>query len=146
MCALNRIAQVSNRIAAKIVGKRQPAVAGLIEVWETVVGEDWAARVTPVGFIRARGGGPSTLEVGGDAGFSLIVQHESPILLEKINAYLGQGAVGRLRFVATELPPGKTLLGRVPAKPVAIEGIEDERLAAALGRLGGAIRAGGKRD
>lgn len=141
MCALTRISQISHKIAAKVVGRKQPAVAGLIEVWDQIVGEDWAARLTPIGFTRGRGGNASVLEVSGEAGLSLIVQHETPILLEKINAYLGEGAVGRLRFVASELPPGKMPLLKAPAKPIPIEGIEDERLAAALGRLGGAIRA-----
>lgn len=143
--ALTRIAQISQRITAGVVGKKQPAVAGLLKVWPDIVGEEWAARLTPIGFSRARGGGLATLEVGGEAGLSLIVQHESPILLEKVNAYLGAGTVGRLRFIASELPPGKTPLIRAAARPVAVEGIEDEKLAAALGRLGGAIRARSKR-
>ncbi|MBP0575597.1 DUF721 domain-containing protein, partial [Mycobacterium tuberculosis] len=42
---------------------------------------------------------PAVLTIACEGARALLLQHEAPRLIERINAFLGYGAVGRLRIV-----------------------------------------------
>jgi hypothetical protein len=77
---------------------------GLRARWREIVGEALAARTEPVKLIRARMGG-ATLELKVDGPAAALIQHQAPQLIERVNLYLGAGAVGRLRIVQGRVVP-----------------------------------------
>ncbi|HUZ13052.1 MAG TPA: DciA family protein [Caulobacteraceae bacterium] len=66
--------------------------------WREIVGESLASRSEPVKLIKARSGG-ATLELRVAGPVAALVQHQAPLILDRLNLYLGQGAVARLRIV-----------------------------------------------
>lgn len=132
------------RLAAQAIGAKQPDLAGLIANWPDIVGTEWAGRCTPLTFIRGRGNQGALLEIAVTSGESLLVQHESPVLISRVNGYFGGPMIKGLRLTLVDpAPQGR----RKPVKeyePLPIEGIDDPELAATLGRLGAAIRDSAK--
>jgi hypothetical protein len=79
--------------------------------WREIVGESLAGRSEPVKLVKPRGGGPATLELKVAGPVAALVQHQAPLILDRLNLYLGAGAVARLRIVQGPLsrpPPAKT--------------------------------------
>jgi len=75
--------------------------AFIFEHWTEIIGPELAAHVTPQKLSRARAGQPRTLTLAAPGPLSLELQHRSPQILERINAFYGYRAVGRLRIVHT---------------------------------------------
>lgn len=94
---------------------------------------------------RARTGGTLHLQVASGA-VALQLQHEAPLLIERINGCLGFSAVARLKLIQAPFPaPTRRMqnsallaaLGdRRAAAAVALDGITDPQLRASLARLG----------
>ena len=133
--------------------------ASILSDWPEIIGADFAAITAPERLVWPRGGNQShpdegnpqrksshrrsgaTLVLRVDGPRSLEVQHIAPQLLERINTYFGYRAVAELRIIqgpvnrdAPQEPPAREV------KEVALDKeIEDERLRAALAKLGGSI-------
>jgi len=75
--------------------------SGLVLRWKEIVGPDVARIARPLRLADGPSGGVLTLKA--DPAASVFLQHESRTLCGRINAFLGQNAVQRLRFVAGEL-------------------------------------------
>ena len=75
-------------------GFRNPT---LVTRWVEIVGADVARVSQPVKLSDGPSGAVLTLKA--EPGASLFLQHESRLICEKINAYLGYSAVTRLRFI-----------------------------------------------
>ena len=75
--------------------------------WREIAGETLAARTEPMKLIKSRTGG-ATLELKVDGPAAALVQHQAPELLARVNLYLGEGQVTRLRIVQGRVqpPPG----------------------------------------
>jgi hypothetical protein len=143
------------KIASPALGKRGFAVAQLITEWQTIVGPDWAAKLTPDRLSFAAGERrDGTLRVRVASGLGPEVQHSAPLLLERINGFFGYRAVARLALV--QGPPARPQQAprRVPAPLAAPErraldlrlaGIEDPGLREALRRLGEAVIGSARR-
>lgn len=138
------LARQVQRLSAQAIGAKQPDLVGLMAAWSDIVGAEWAARCTPLSFKRGRANQPAILELGVPAGEALLVQHESPVLLGRINSYFGGGFVKALRLKPMEMarPPRRRVVKELV--PLAVEGVDDPELAATLGRLGAALRESGK--
>ncbi|HOV02988.1 MAG TPA: DUF721 domain-containing protein, partial [Kaistiaceae bacterium] len=67
---------------------------------------------------------------------ALAVQQQSALIVEKLNAFLGYPAIGRLRIVQRPLAPSRER--KVPAPPV----LDADREAALQARLGAVDDAG----
>ena len=65
--------------------------------WKEIVGEALAGRSEPVKLIKSRTGG-ATLELRVAGPVAALVQHQAPLILDRLNMYLGPGAVARLRI------------------------------------------------
>ena len=79
-------------------------------------------------------------------GRGLELQHEAPVILERVNRYYGYGAVSQIRINQGSSPPKtwSSPSSKAPQQPVRpLSGIADEALQAALERLGGNIAAAG---
>lgn len=121
------------------------AQADVLARWPEIVGEAIAAAARPerIRWPRAAketGGG--TLFVRAMAGRGLEVQQAVPLIIERINRFLGYGAIMAVKIQQSHEAPGETA-----AKPVAValaeppKGIAEPGLAQALQRLGGGVRA-----
>jgi hypothetical protein len=87
--------------------------------WREIVGEALAARSEPVKVVKSRTGG-ATLELKVAGPVAALVQHQAPLILDRLNLYLGPGAVARLRIVQGPLSPAAAARPRQPirrAKP-----------------------------
>jgi hypothetical protein len=75
-------------------GFRNPT---LVLRWAEIAGPDVARLAQPIRLSEGPSGGVLTLK--SEPGASLFLQHESRELCARINAYLGQQAVAKLKFV-----------------------------------------------
>ena len=147
--SLRAIAAEVPRITAPVLGKRGFAEAQLVAQWRAIVGDELADKLAPdrLGF---RGGERrnGSLRVRVASGFGPEVQHRSPLILERINAFFGYRAVERLILV--QGPPVRAASAARPrpralaaAETAALDrrlaGVEDPELRDALRRLGAAI-------
>jgi hypothetical protein len=130
-------------LTKRVLGRRGFAEGGLTLDWAGIVGEEIAANTLPLKLAYPRGersGGTLHLKVA--SGYALVIAHCEPQLIERVNAYLGYGAVTKLKLtqghVARRAPRSESASDSEPAEPVA--DIEDPELAAALGGLLQALR------
>ena len=73
--------------------------AGLLKArWTEIVGAALARRTEPMKLTRSRTGG-ATLEIRVDGPAATLIQHQGGEIIERVNLFLGSGAVARLRIV-----------------------------------------------
>ena len=131
-------------LTKRALGRRGFAEGGLALDWAAVVGEEIAANAVPVKLAYPRGeraGGTLHLKVA--SGYALVIAHCEPQLIERVNSYLGYGAVARRKLtqgMVPRLPRAESHTDSQPAVPV--PGIEDAELAEALGSFAQALRRG----
>jgi len=80
---------------------------GLKARWREVVGEALAASTEPAKLGKARAGAGAILELKVDGPAAALIQHQSGEILARVNLFLGEGAVSKLRIVQgpTRRPP-----------------------------------------
>jgi len=78
------------------------ADATLVLRWREIAGPEVARIARPLRISQSPSGSVLTLKA--DPAAALFLQHESRALCARIGAFLGQGAVQRLRFVPGEIP------------------------------------------
>lgn len=119
--------------------------------WDEIVGDDLARRSAPVKIAwprRPQGAGepePGTLHVRVEAPFALEMQHLVPVVLERVNAFMGWRCVAAVRL--TQIPltakPRPREAPRPPADEArlkaALAGFEDEGLRSVIARFGRAV-------
>ena len=117
--------------------------------WTEIVGLSLGRLCEPVRIIKGRKDGGGTLEIRVGGAYAPLLQHQASSVLDRINLYLGRGAVTRLRLVQAPLttPP------RTPPPPrpqplsaaeelllqQSVADVGDARLRNALLRLGRAV-------
>ena len=72
--------------------------------WREIAGETLAARTEPVKLIKNRTGG-ATLELKVDGPAAALIQHQAPEVLARVNLFLGDGHVAKLRIVQGRIKP-----------------------------------------
>jgi len=143
------------QVAARALGRRGFADAGLLSAWPQVVGKDLAESCAPLRLSfpnrQERRDGNLLLRV--EPAAALELQHLAPLLIERVNVYFGYRAVARLTIRQGPLPRRR----RLDAAPVLeklkadaplnrrLQAIDDEALAGALRRLSETFRARQKR-
>ncbi|HXQ17971.1 MAG TPA: DciA family protein [Caulobacteraceae bacterium] len=83
--------------------------------WREIVGEALAGRSEPVKLVKSRTGG-ATLELRVAGPVAALIQHQAPLILDRLNLYLGPGAVARLRIVQGPLSRPVTLAKSSPVR------------------------------
>lgn len=138
------------RLIGKPMGKRGFAEGGLIAEWAAVAGTEIARFTAPLKLSFPRGQRrDGTLTLRATSAFSTELQHIAPQLLERINAYLGYGAIARLKIEQGRLPP-RPRRAKPDIAPLApaeaaelssrLEPIADDDLRHALEGLGRAVK------
>jgi hypothetical protein len=137
-------------LIGKPLGRRGFGEGGLVSDWAAVVGEEVARHAKPLKLAFQRGErreGTLTLRVRST--FAVELQHMAPQILERINGYLGYGAVARLKLEQGRLPRPRPPAIRLPPPLDAraagelardLGGIEDTALRDALEGLGRAVK------
>jgi hypothetical protein len=117
------------------------AAADLASHWPEIVGPELARLCRPEKIVWPRQGGKAgaTLHVLAAAGRSLDVQYQTPYLLERINTFLGHGAIGKIKLRAGTLAAAEPQTPKLASPPLDSE--TGDSLAAALARLGRAVQA-----
>ena len=72
---------------------------GLKARWREIAGEALAARTEPARLSKPRNGGGAVLELKVDGPTAALIQHQAGEILARVNLFLGQGAVTKLRIV-----------------------------------------------
>jgi len=93
-------------------GFRDPA---LVLRWNEIAGAEVARLARPLRLSQTQSGG--TLTVMAEPGASVFLQHETRVLCERINTFLGYPAVSKLRFVQGALTAKS--IHNLPPKPAA---------------------------
>jgi hypothetical protein len=116
--------------------------------WREIVGETLARHTEPSKLSRPRAGAGGVLELKVEGPAAALIQHQAPDILARVNLFLGDGAVQRLRvvqgLVRKRVVPTAGVRRRKRPLDAAIEaelvagaaGATDEGLRAALIRLG----------
>jgi hypothetical protein len=132
--------------------KRQGfASTELVTRWAEIVGPEIAAHAEPVKLQWARAADgepaePATLVLRVEGPAAIEIQHQSNIVLERINRFFGWQAVGRLALRQAPLKrrdtPARTTVDTEAAARVAaaLKDVNDDNLRMALGRLGAAVK------
>jgi len=116
----------------------------LVLRWEEIAGADIARIARPIRLSEGAAGGVLTLKA--EPAACLFLQHQTRMLCDRINAYLGRAAIARLRFVQGPLAahPSSSRLAvakSAPAPGDPARGFQgSERLKSALLELAGARR------
>jgi hypothetical protein len=128
------------------------AQADVLARWPEIVGEAIAAAARPerIRWPRSASGGHlqgGTLFIKAMAGRGLEVQQSVPLIIERINRFLGYGAIMVVKIQQShEIPEASTAKPAPAALSEPPQGIAEPELAAALQRLGGSVTAGSPQD
>jgi hypothetical protein len=129
----------------------------IVTHWDDIVGPDIAAHAEPVRIAWPRRAGaaddpreppePATLVLRCEGPAAIEVQHQTSLIIERVNRFLGWQAIGEVKL--RQAPLRRRSKPRPPPAPDAAEarriastmtGIADDGLRAALGRLGAAVK------
>lgn len=142
------------KIARAALGRDGMTAATLLTHWAEIVGPELAEVTLPEKLSRPTGksasaaGGVLTVRVSGGAAMEL--QHLAPVVIERINGFLGVAAVRALKLLHAPLPvapaplrPRPRSLSDREAEAIAatLDDVESPDLKAALSRLGHSLAA-----
>lgn len=149
------VSDLASQILDPVLRRRAGMSVALVQSWEEIVGPRLAQTSRPEKIQWPRRGDdgpfePAVLVIACEGLAALHVQHETSEIIARANAFLGFGAIGRVRVVQK---PVRTDAGR--AKPrlrslnaseklrlsALVSEIEDDDLRASLERLGASVRA-----
>ena len=143
-------------IVGPALRRRGIAAARLISDWPEIIGEDLAADSCPRKLSNSRRDRePGTLHIAVAGAAAVEIQHLEPVLIERINTYLGYRAVARIALRQTPIAPRPRRAPRKKEPPLDREAaraldarmapIGDADLRAALAALGRAVTANRRR-
>ncbi len=145
--ALRALGATLPRLTKSVLAKRGSGFAAVVTEWAQIVGPELAAASVPERLTTSTG--VLALRVEGAAAVEL--QHLAPLLIERINTFLGRPAVTRLKLVRAPLPiaaplpppePGPVAADTAAGIARAAAEITDPELAAALARFGLTLAGG----
>jgi hypothetical protein len=144
------LADIARKTLNQAFAKQGFASAELVTRWAEIVGTEIAAHCEPERIRWPRPVGrdspePGILVLRVEGPAAIEIQHQSAVVLERINRFFGWRAVGDLRL--RQAPLGRRKVARPAERDAAKEAriaaslneIADDRLRAALARLGAAV-------
>ncbi|WP_371348678.1 DUF721 domain-containing protein [Ancylobacter sp. IITR112] len=147
------LADLIDSAIAECCRRRGLASVEIVTRWADIVGETLAARAVPIKLAwpsHGESGEPGVLHVRVEGGFAIELQHDAPIVIDRVNRYFGWRCIGRLALKQGPVPrprprfrfqePDAAECGATRQRLAAIAGsFEDDALAAALARLGALV-------
>jgi len=127
----------------------------LVTRWRTIVGDDIAAHSEPLRMQWPRTADgepnePATLVLRVEGPAAIEIQHQSAVILERINRFFGWQAVGRIALRQAPLsrrerrPAPKADQEAAARVAATLTGVSDDELRMALARLGAAVSKSAK--
>ena len=129
------------------------ASAEIVARWADIAGPEIAAYCEPIKINWPRAvdgdegpGEPATLVLRVEGPAAIEVQHQSAVILERVNRFFGWAAIGRIALRQAPLRRHVPAAAPAPPDPAAAADIaaalpiEDQDLRQALGRLGAAVK------
>ena len=105
-------------VTRKAFGRKGFAEQQLLLHWREMVGEEHARYSIPVQLVRGRNNKGGTLHIQTESGVAMLMQHDAPRIIERINKTSGYELVERLAFKQAPLPPpGANVPARARRKP-----------------------------
>jgi hypothetical protein len=148
------LAELVGGIIDPVTARRGFATAELIAGWADIVGARYADCSRPEKIIWPRGKAneekPGTLIIAVEGPRALLLQHEADQIIERVNHFVGLGAIGRIKITQGPVssPPAgqkheEVLLQEEDIAQLAdtLEDFDSPELRDALDRLGRAILA-----
>jgi hypothetical protein len=147
-----KLAELASEFMADAFKKQGFASAELVTRWRDIAGPEIAAHAEPIKLqwpreVNGEPTEPATLVLRVEGPAAIEIQHQSAVILERINRYFGWQAVGRIALRQAPLsrrtkPPHPPKLDAAAAERVAasLTAVTDDGLRAALGRLGAAVK------
>lgn len=148
------LGELIGRVIDPVTKRRGFATTDLIAAWPEIVGSRFADCTRPEKIVWSRGeemdGAPALLVVRVDGPRAIFVQHEAGQIIERVNAFLGYGAIGHLRIVQAPVSVGgmaettseRPLSADAEAELEArLSGVADKDLRSVLDRLGRGVLA-----
>jgi hypothetical protein len=127
------------------------ASSDIVTHWPEIVGLEISGYADPLKLQWPRGDAedpePATLVLRAEGPAAIEIQHQSGVILERINRFFGWRAVGRIAI--RQAPLARRTKSTAAARPdpevahqvaESLPGIADDGLRQALGRLGAAVR------
>lgn len=147
------LADLLERCLDKALAAQGFAASDILLAWEDIVGARLAqyARPLRISWPRQPRHGeptksPAILEVRSSSAFAIELQHMAPVIIDRINAHFGWRCIGKIVIRQGALPPRPAAAQPMTIDPEAarqagamMASVEDERLRAALTRLGSAV-------
>ena len=139
-------------VTRKTFGRKSFAEQQLLTRWRDMVGAEHARHSLPVRLHRGRNNQGGTLSVQAESGIALLMQHDAPRIIERINKDSGYALVARLKFIQAPLPnrddappamrhsAAPLPSTSTPPTPLNLPHIDHPPLRAALKRLGQGMR------
>jgi hypothetical protein len=148
---VRKLAELTTEFMADAFKKQGFASTELVTRWKDIAGSDIAAHAEPVKLqwpraVEGEPPEPATLILRVEGPAAIEIQHQTAVILERINRFFGWQAVGRIALRQAPLTrkskPERPVLDPAEAERVAasLTGVADEGLRAALGRLGAAVK------
>lgn len=98
------LARTVRSISEAALGKVGQSFATLVSHWQQIVGAELANKCLPIAMNFPRGKNThAVLHLATHSAFALELSHQSPVIIERINAFLGFSAIADLRFDHTML-------------------------------------------
>jgi hypothetical protein len=136
-------------VLAPMADRRGYLLANLKAAWPEIAGARYAACTEPerIDWPRAGDAVSGVLRIRADGPKAVLLQHELDQLVERVNAFVGYGAIRGIRLV--QGPVARRPRPPLPQPPAvdetrlaaAVGGVSDEPLTAALARLGRGVFA-----
>ncbi len=150
--APKQLSQLVGRCLADAFKRQGFASSELVIHWEEIVGAEIAAHAEPIRMQWTRAADPdesppATLVLRVEGPAAIEIQHQSAVIVERVNRYFGwqalagialrQAPLARRRAKRPRPVIDQKLAGAISSR---MTGIADDGLRAALGRLGAAIK------
>lgn len=103
--------------------------------WREIVGETLASRTEPAKLVKGRAGQPGALEIRVQGPAASLIQHQAQDILARVNLFLGDGAVGKLRIVQGPVKPTPApVQARAPRRSGPLDAAREEALSQSLSK------------
>jgi hypothetical protein len=146
-----RLADLASDLLADAFKKQGFASTELVTRWRDIVGPEIADHAEPIKLqwrrvMEGEPPEPATLVLRVEGPAALEIQHQSNVVVERINRFFGWHAVGKIALRQAPLsrpaarPRPKADAAEAERVAATLTGIEDEALRTALGRLGAAVK------
>ena len=145
------LSELASGFLAETFKRQGFASTELVTRWRDIVGPEIAAHAEPLKlqWQRAADGEPTepaTLVLRVEGPVAIEIQHQSNVILERINRFFGWQAVGRLALRQAPLkrrdkpPPPRADPAAAARVAASLTEVGDDALRMALGRLGAAVK------